>query len=59
MVTDESDDEWAMSVINLSFNQLMNIFLESYQYPVSKVNITMELFDQTVAYEIDILKLAE
>ena len=58
-VTLQSDDERMMSVINLSFIQLINIFLESYQYSVSKVNISMEQFDQTVAYEIDLVKMLE
>ena len=56
-VTYESDDESLMSLINLTFNQLMNSYLEQLNHPVCLDRITMELFDQTVAYEIDFLKL--
>ena len=42
IVTLESDDESLMSLIRISFIQLMKIYLESHQYPVSAVNITME-----------------
>jgi hypothetical protein len=41
IVSDESDDERLMLVINFSFNQLMNIFLESHQLSVSSATITM------------------
>ena len=46
-----------MSLINLSFNDLMNYYLEQLWFQVSPGKITMELFDLTVAYEIDFLKL--
>ena len=59
IVTDESDDESLLSLINLSFIQLMNSYLEQHKCPVSQGSITMQLFDQTVAYEIDFLKLLE
>jgi hypothetical protein len=42
IVSDESDDERLMFVINFSFNQLMNIFLESHQLPVSACTITIK-----------------
>ena len=57
IVTFESDDESLMSLINLSFIQLMNSYLEQHKSPVSPGKITMQLFDQTVAYEIDFLML--
>ena len=59
IVTYESEDEPLMSLINLSFNELMNYYLEQHMCRVSPAKITMELFDQTVAYEIDFLKLLE
>lgn len=43
--TDEPDYDLLMSVINISFVQLMKIYLESHQCPVSPANITMELFN--------------
>ena len=48
-----------MSLINLSFNELMNFYFKQHQCPVSPAKITLQLFDQTVAYEIDFLKLLE
>ena len=48
-----------MSLINLSFNELMNYNLEQRMCQVSSAKITMEYFDQTVAYDIDFLKLLE
>ena len=59
IVTDESDDETLMTFVNLSFNELMNYFLEQQMCLDSPPKITMELFDLTVAYEIDFLKLLE
>ena len=49
IVTAESDDETLMSLINLSFIQLMNFYLEEQKYPVTPANITIELpeFDPT------------
>lgn len=46
-----------MPLLNLSFIQLMNSYLEQIKCPVSPDCITMELFDLTVAYEIDFVKL--
>ena len=57
IVTNESDDDSLMSLINLSFIQLMNIYLEQHKCPAFPGSITMQLFDQTVAYEIDFLSL--
>jgi hypothetical protein len=42
IVTDESDDEILMSLINLSFIQLMNFYLEKQKCPVSPANITIQ-----------------
>jgi hypothetical protein len=58
-VTFQSDDDSLLSLINLSFIELMNFYLEQHKCPVSPAEITMQLFDQTVAYEIDFLKLLE
>ena len=41
IVTAESDDETLMSIINLSFIQLMNIYLEKQKCPVTPANITI------------------
>ena len=57
MTRESDDDDRAIYIIKMSFIQLMNFYLESHQYPVSSVNITMEQFDQIVAYEIDIQQL--
>ena len=59
IVSFESDDYRLTSLINLSFIQIMNIFIESHQYLVSTTSITLEQFDQTLAYEIDLLNLLE
>jgi Mg2+ and Co2+ transporter CorA len=48
-----------MSLINFSFIKLMNSYIEQHKLPVSAGSITMQLFDLTVAYEIDYLKLLE
>ena len=40
IVTNESDDETLMTHINLSFIQLMNIYLEQHKCPVSPGSIT-------------------
>ena len=57
IVTRISEDETMMSLIDLSFIQLINIHLERHDLQVSLGKITMKLFDKTVAYEIDFLKL--
>ena len=48
-----------MSLIDLSFIDLMNFYLEQHKCPVSPNEITMQFFDQTIAFEIDFLKLLE
>jgi hypothetical protein len=42
IVTDESNDDMIMSLLSISFIQLMKIYLESVHYLDSAGNITME-----------------
>jgi hypothetical protein len=57
IVTNESEDEIMMSLINISFIELMNIYLQQHYCTISPGKIIMQLFYLTVAYEFDFLKL--
>ena len=59
IATRESNDDRLMSIVDLSFIELMKIYLESVHCLVSVGNITMEQFDKIVAYQIDFVKLLE
>ena len=59
IVTDELDDDLLMYFINLGFDQRMNIYLESNQFPVSAFSISMDQFDQALAFQINFLTLLE
>jgi hypothetical protein len=59
IVTDNSADEIQMSLIKFLFDEYMNFFLKMHKFPITPANITLESFDQTIAYEIDFLKLLE